>query len=1669
MKKLTSEVADLNQIDLTKIQINYEELQSTAELVKNTTRSFINVASELSCRLVDTGAIEEASNIRIARSDARRDSNEIIRSINFYMGQLRRSNVTEISSLRSTAKVGRYLDSLSDTGGNPTPSQTAHDQQMSPSSKHEETNQRPVPSNENMESFSSAIVGLDDINIQYSRGEDDTDDSHRSKIPLAKSVDQHIIPISSRYLDSNVSQLGNEYSYQRERGACDYNPIPTSQTFSAKVPSNHISNPNVFQPISSIHNARFEVPHDADHIKPNFDYKLNVDSISNVNHTHSSTPLLRPRPCLASHSYSNMRKFNDQYEDRNLNHNSPSGNPNTRTPFQHHNNHSYHQRDNYNGENTISPSHFHDYHRYHQNDNSRNYHYPPSAFHATTQNTDSLSSFLLTQDLIRKSITPFDGSPINFWPWLNKVQDYTRMLRLTPLQILQLYESHTTGDPQKMIAQQLASTGSITLADVDDVRQTLTRRYGSTQKITNEILDKINKLPFIKNPNIGDQLEKLYDFCKIVRYNSTRCPELKMMDLWVGLNPIRSRLPEFIKREWAKLGQRYEDNNGAHPPFDIFVDFIRDQARLQSNKNYETVSQSYLQNKKPIKVLQTSVTEQAASKDYVQPNDITGDYCLFHKSKLHSLENCNGFKKLDFPTRKKFIYDSKLCYVCLGHHRATNCTSDIKCSLCHKRHNTVMHCGYRPNNFDRPNEYNNYGKNNSSHTFNSREDGKDKNVSTLCTNVCGDSAMSVNCSKTLLVHITMKGVPDKTLTAYCIIDEQSNGTLVDESVVDFFGKSFPTQQFKMKFASQNYVMKSEATIVSGLQVKGVVSDEVIDITEAISCPNLADTKNEVATPKMVKAHLHTKKYAKFFPEFDSNAQVLLLIGRNCARAMATENLFSKKPMEPYVHRCPLGYSLVGKVCTGDTDTKHVSVLRTDLYPLHEPITIDYDFAERISTDDIFKRKSDDDHPGFSGEDKKFCERMANEVTTTPEGNLQLPLPFKGVILPNNKQAVYARTTSTLSKLKSDHDTLNECIQTMDKNLKANYIEQVPESEIESLNPTWYLPIFGVNHHKKKKTRLVYDAAARYKGISLNDTLLAGPDLNNHLRSVLLRFREKTVAFAADIESMFSTFKVPKDQQDLLRFFWFSDNQPSNSLVPYRSTSHLFGCNCSPAVANFALRYCASIHSLDESRQSSVNYLHDSFYVDDGVCSKDSPQDAIDTLSGAIEILSEYNIRLHKIVSNSQEVLDHFPSSEISSTNSEATSTRILGVCWDTSDDTFVIEAPSTGKPFTARGILSYNNSFYDPIGFISPLVLTGRLFQRKVLLTENEQSSNESKKCDWDSPLPSKFQAEWNLLSQNLNSIHQIKLNRCFYSPNFKPVRQDLHIFSDASDKAIGYVAYLRSIDKGNNVEVSFVTATSKVAPRSATSIPRLELCAAAEAASCVTKIVKDFNVKPSQAYLYTDSTIVSGYIRNSRKRFSKYVERRVALILDHSTKENWQYVNTLENPADLASRPCHSVQDLIQSCWLKGPSFLYNLDRISNTYQETEDDDILPEETKEKELPVFATEVSAQPRFLDSFYNRMSEWTKIIKATRVLLKVLHLTDTAKQKLGTHLAPRNPRISEEDAIIFLVKQAQQEAFSDVLKCLHLKQPIPDSCRISKLSPYLKDDTIRVGGRLKKSD
>ena len=166
----------------------------------------------------------------------------------------------------------------------------------------------------------------------------------------------------------------------------------------------------------------------------------------------------------------------------------------------------------------------------------------------------------------------------------------------------------------------------------------------------------------------------------------------------------------------------------------------------------------------------------------------------------------------------------------------------------------------------------------------------------------------------------------------------------------------------------------------------------------------------------------------------------------------------------------------------------------------------------------------------------------------------------------------------------------------------------------------------------------------------------------------------------------------------------------------------------------------------------------------------------------------------------------------------------------------------------------------------------------------------------------------------------------CYHPREFGPVtRAEIHVFSDASQQAIEAAVYLRSFNIKNEVAVSLGFGQTKVGQINPVSILRLELCGAVLAVQAVNKIVQELDMAMSEVVFYTDSKVVLGYFWSESRRFYVYIANRVEIIRKISTPDQWKYVKSSNNPANLATRGLQA-KDLTELEWLDGPAFLRNV-----------------------------------------------------------------------------------------------------------------------------------------------
>ena len=901
----------------------------------------------------------------------------------------------------------------------------------------------------------------------------------------------------------------------------------------------------------------------------------------------------------------------------------------------------------------------------------------------------------------------------------------------------------------------------------------------------------------------------------------------------------------------------------------------------------------------------------------------------------------------------------------------------------------------------------------------------------------------------MLLHLKAPFM-NKKILCYGIIDEQSDTSFADPQVFE---------KFKLKSKVINYSIKSaggisyhSGRVAKGLTVKGVGQTQAYKLRPLYECNLIPNSKDEIATPSNVINIPSISQFSDKFNHLNDKADVLLLLGRDNPEIIATKTHSS---IAPIVHETPLGWALVG-----ESGPSQMGDSATTLC-IREHMTCEHTFPKlqgwgmMPEQGSCFQEFKDDELLGLSKNDEEFLDILKEGMVINDKGQVQCPLPFKNrcdPVMPDNKQAAYHRTSKMLKKLASK-PYLESILDTMRFSISEGHVEKVPEDELEiSDGKGWYLPIFVVEH-PRKKPRMVFDSAASYQGTSLNSKLLSGPDEANKLRDVLLRFREREVAYAADVQAMYHMFKTISSHKDYLRFFYWEDNDPTKRIIQYRACVHIFGNTSSPSVANRGFRFTIDQEKIQPTKQVE-NYIRSGFYIDDGLGSADTIEEAISTIQGTKNLLSKYGIRLHKIVSSEKAVIEAFPPSERGEIKimdfdrpDEYSMSKTLGISWDVNGDYFVINVNLPQREFTRRGCLSIQNSVYDVLGVTISVTLIGKLFMRKILPAKS-QNAESSQAVDWDTPLDSSLKKEFEEYKQLLYQLSKLKLPRGFIPKGFgKVISTSMHCFGDSSEYSIGYVIYLRSVNENGRVHVAFVTAGNKVTPKSATSLPRLELCASLETANAGISIYNAFERKPDSCHFYTDSKVVIGYMENQEKRFARYITRRVNLISKVSKK--WKYVESSQNVGDIASR-ISTPSALLNSRWLSGPKFLWESELPNDETVDMSDIE-LPEQISETKSLV----TRKSEGIFDSAFTKYGDWNVLQRiAERVHLIANKFLKTANKQLKC------------SSMELLIKDAQMQKFSDIISTLKRGESLTESHTFEPLAPVLdKNGLLRVGGRL----
>ncbi|XP_072403251.1 uncharacterized protein [Diabrotica undecimpunctata] len=355
---------------------------------------------------------------------------------------------------------------------------------------------------------------------------------------------------------------------------------------------------------------------------------------------------------------------------------------------------------------------------------------------------------------------------------------------------------------------------------------------------------------------------------------------------------------------------------------------------------------------------------------------------------------------------------------------------------------------------------------------------------------------------------------------------------------------------------------------------------------------------------------------------------------------------------------------------------------------------------------------------------------------------------------------------------------------------------------------------------------------------------------------------------------------------------------------------------------------------------------------------------------------------------------------------------------------------------------------FDPLGLLAPCIIKTKIILQKLWL----------ERLSWDESVPQPLHGEWLKFKSEIPKLNSLIIPRHVTLPNVRSI--ELHGFSDASERAYGACIYVRSITRTNQVSVRLLCAKSKVSPLKTITIPKLELCAAVVLSKLCT-IVKDAlnNTTFERVTLWTDSTIVLGWLKTEPHRLKTFTSNRVAEVQTLTSSCDWRHVSSKDNPADLVSRGISPYELEVSNLWWSGPSWLNKSE--CDWPQEVK----CPENLPELKCASNAFLIRALEPVVD--ISRFSSLSKLIRTVAFVLRFISMISNKDSR-----RTNGPLNTEElrKAHKLLLKMSQRESYTVEINNLLNRQEINTKSKILNLNPFIdQEGLLRVGGRLTNSD
>lgn len=1024
--------------------------------------------------------------------------------------------------------------------------------------------------------------------------------------------------------------------------------------------------------------------------------------------------------------------------------------------------------------------------------------------------------------------------------------------------------------------------------------------------------------------------------------------------------------------------------------------------------------------------------EDVPPKANKKSKNTTKAYCPYCDTGDHFLTQCATFKCFDKAQMIDWIKTNKRCWRCGRSHQAAQCNLEKSCNKCQGKHLLILH------------------------EVNTREPKEGTClVSSANEKLFLDKPSDPARVFLKVIRVVLRN-GDKTLDTYAVLDDGSDRTMLLTAAA---------QQLEVTGTPEDITLRTirqDIQVLHGASVSFEISSahqpkKYYKITNAFTAQRLglAEHSYPVTTLKKKYKHLANLPLQAF-----NRVSPLLLIGADHPHLLCPiEQVHLGPPGGPAAIHTRLGWTLPGPTRTLESQLQPQQILFTSLSPEASELKRN---VEKLWQVDIHSFKNEKEVTRSREDTEALNLLQVKTKRVEVNGTLRYATPLlrkkDSPLFQATEEAVLPSLKNMERRLARDPEKAAAYRTEMEKLETAGVVAKLRQEDQNDNRESWFIPHHMVQNNGKN--RIVFNCSFCYKGLNLNEWLLPGPTLSPSLVGVLLRFREHSIAISGDIKGMFHQVCLLPEDKPLLRFIWRYKRDKPPDIYEWQVLP--FGTTCSPCCASFALQQHVLQHTQPEE---DVRFtVEQCFYVDNCLQSVASVEEARKLVDKLRAILALGGLDLRQWASNKQEVICHLPPEACSdkldlwlSHDKAEAHESTLGLSWHCDVDTlgFKHRSITYGKP-TMRNIYRPLASQYDPLGYMLPFTTRAKIIVEHLW----------AKHRDWDdTQLPEDLLQQWLTWEKELEQLSEITLPRCYTAASMdRPdLTREVHIFCDASERAYGSIAYLRSEDhRGGNVNLSFLIGRSRVAPKKQLSIPRLELCAALTGAQLLKLLQTKLTLKIKSYTLWSDSTTVLTWLHSTSCHFKVFVGTRIAEIQDFTEQSTWRYVDSTNNPADDLTRGRTLAELGTPNRWSQGPDFLLlPADKWPSNPSLTASES--PKEMTELKRSAICGMAVTNPDPVSSAQPEVSTWQELMEN-----KVKELHGAAVQDLSLATLPPAEIYKTAEQRIF--QSIQRGCFPNDYQLLKNGETILANSRLSCLAlQYDRDlDLIRVGGRLRQA-